>query len=173
MSHSRRWPLCGAWFSALGLLLSCQSVSKGPPERVRLNKTGAATFELIPQAQQLPYCLVYSVADTEVIRQLTMNSQNTSFECPSQIPVGRRPFKSVLKEGPVTIYVVQTSEVVRASVVTQQLVEAPRRQAITAMDLRLPGQVTLERLRFVPEEEPSSTEGHVVSAKPDVDAGIP
>jgi hypothetical protein len=173
MSHSRRWPHRCAWLPALGLLLGCQSVSKGPTERVRLNKTGAATFELIPHAQQLPYCLVYSVADTGVIRQLTMNSQNASFECPAQIPVGGRPFKCVVKEGPVTIYVVQTSEVVRAAVVTQQLVEAPRRQAITAMDLRLPGQVTLERLRFAPEEELSGTEGHVVSAKPDVDAGIP
>jgi len=153
---------------ALGSACSPRTPASAP-KRVALERTGGTTFKLVPAEGQLPYCLVYTVAPNGLTRQLTMSRLNQSFECPAGQPVGRRPFRVPLDEGPVKVHVIFTSRAVNAGSVSQQIMDADNRQSLQAMALRLPGNAAIETLDFVPEEDTAAEVGGLLG----VDAGAP
>ena len=129
---------------------SCRAAPSEPPKRVTLRRVSGASFELVPSAQQHPLCLAYTVSRKGVIRQLTMSARDQSFECPANEPIGGRAYRVPEGEGPVKVYVLFTSAPVSAASVSQQLLDAADHQHLTAMDLRLPGNATLDALEFEP-----------------------
>jgi hypothetical protein len=133
--------------------LSCAKADRVPTKRATLHRTGGTTLELVPQGEQLPFCLVYSVSRSGLTRQLTMSPTNESFECTSNRPIGGHTYKIPMSEGPVRLYVLFTSQRVNAASVSQQMLEAPQRQNLSILDFRLPGQATLESFDFSPEED--------------------
>jgi hypothetical protein len=151
--------------AAAGLLLvCCAKEAEAPKERATLRRTGGTTFELIPSAGQLPYCLAFTHSAKGISRQLTMSAANVSFDCKAGQPVGGRAFKVPVGEGAVKMFVLFSSEPINAASVAQQLVDAPDINAVKVMDLRLPGRAALELLEFTPEGDVAPAEGVVLGA---------
>lgn len=157
--------------TALTLLLAVAVCSKfrEAPSRTQLKKVTGSTFELIPQADQLPYCLAYTVSEQGVIRQLTMAADNLSFECPGGEVIGHHAFRVPPTEHSVKVMLLFTNQRINAGSVSEQLIEAPHPASLTAMDLRLPGQATLEVLEFTATAEIPAEVGTLVGG----DAGTP
>lgn len=147
----------------LAALIACNCstppATKAPEKRVSLRRVSGTSIELIPAEGQAPYCLAYTVAKNGPIRQLTMSEKNLSFSCPPGIPIGKRLFKIPAGEGPVKVYVFFTSLPVQAGSLSQQILEAPNAHALQIMNMRLPGQATLESLDFAPEEDEAALVG--------------
>lgn len=159
---------------AVGLLaglVACDKPAAVPSKRASLNRSGGTTFEIVPSASQHPFCLAFTVSKSGLTRQLTMSRSNQSFECVAGRPVGGHPYKVPLNEGPVRVYVFFTSQAVHAASVSQQILDAPDRQALSIMNMRLPGQAALEVLEFVPEEDVAPEVGALV--EPDAGAVAP
>lgn len=164
-----------------GLLLAavaCENPSPGTPvKRASISRTGGTTFEIIPAEGQHGYCIAYTVSRSGLTRQLTMSRSNQSYECAAGRPIGGHAYKVPLNEGPVRIYVFFTSKPVNAASVSQQILDATDRQSLSIMNMRLPGQATLEALDFGPEEDVAAQVGalvqHDAGASPAVDGGQP
>jgi hypothetical protein len=155
-----------------GLMISAAACEKSDApivKRAALNRTGGTTFEIIPSAAQFAQCLAFTVSRSGLTRQLTMSRSNQSFDCVAGRPLGGHSYKVPLNEGPVRVYVFFTSQAVNAASVSQQLLDVPDRQALTVMNMRLPGQAALEVLDFAPEADVAAEEGALVGA----DAGAP
>lgn len=154
-----------------GLLLgtlACEKPTAPPPtKRAFTSRTGGTTFEIIPAEGQYPNCLVYTVSRSGLTRQLTMSRSNQSFECAAGRPIGGHSYKVPLNEGPVKVFVFFTTQPVNAASVSQQILDAPDRQALSVMNMRLPGQAHLEVLDFTPEEDVAPEVGGLVG----IDAG--
>lgn len=153
-----RWALLGG----LALFACTTPAPPASPARAEVRRTGGSTFELVPAPGQHPHCLAFTVSRGGLTRQLTMSSTNQSFECPAGQPVGQHAFKVPLNEGPVRVYVLFTSQPVNAASVSQQLLDAPDRQALSVMHLRLPGAAALEALDFAPAEDVAPEVGGLV-----------
>ncbi|MBZ4331195.1 hypothetical protein NR800_18845 [Corallococcus interemptor] len=136
-----------------------------PPARVtraQVKRTGPATMEIIPVEGQLPYCMLFTMSEKGVIRQLTLTRENRSIRCDPGRPVANTSFRVPVQEGKVRIYIFFSDERVPAGSVAQQLYDLRDRERVTAMDLRLPGRVFVETLEFTPETgEPEQTGGIV------------
>ncbi|MCY1035770.1 hypothetical protein OV207_30295 [Corallococcus sp. BB11-1] len=132
--------------------------------RVQLKKTGAATMEVIPAEGQLPYCLLYTMSEKGVIRQLTLTRENRSIRCDANRPVANTSFRIPVQEGKVRVYVFFSDERVQAGPVAQQLYDLRDKERVTAMDMRLPGRVVVETLEFAPEAGEQEVTGGVVGA---------
>jgi hypothetical protein len=163
-----RTPLLTALLFPLALG-ACVRSPELPKHRVDLVRKSGSTFELVPTDGQMPFCLAFTVNLAGVTRQLTMSEQNVSFRCEAGQRVGGHTWRVPLSDGPVKVYVLLTSQAVNAGSVVQQLLEAPDRQHLTVMNMRLPGNAVLETLDFTPEAESVPQEGSVVS----LDAGAP
>jgi len=113
----------------LGLALAAcsQKTAEAPLKRATLQRTGGTTFEIIPSAGQMPFCVAYTVSRSGLTRQLTMSRSNQSFECPAGKPVGHHAYKVPLNEGPVKVYLFFTKQAVNAASVDQQIPHAPDR----------------------------------------------
>ncbi len=149
------------------LLMAVMACSKpaGPPtKRATLKPVTGSTFELLPNAGQWPFCLAYTVSPRGVIRQLTMSSENTSFDCVAGQPIGLHAYRVPASEPSVKVLVLFTSQSVNAGSVSQQLLEAKNAAALTAMELRLPGQAALEVLDFNASPDLPTEEGAVLQA---------
>ncbi|WP_426754105.1 hypothetical protein [Myxococcus sp. Y35] len=129
------------------------------PARAQLRKTGPTTVEVIPSEGQLPYCMLYTVSEKGVIRQLTLTRENRSIRCDANKPVAHTSFRIPYQEGKVRMYIFFSNERIPAGPVAQQLYELRGQERINAMDLRLPGQVFVETLEFTPEEGGSAVPG--------------
>src|SRR5215475_10003928 len=93
----RRW-------SALFLLaFGCKEPAQ-TVHRVELRKVNGELVELVPLPGTPPHCLAFSIAQG-VVRQLTMNPENTSVECAPGKPMGGERFRIPAREGKVRIYV--------------------------------------------------------------------
>jgi hypothetical protein len=159
-----------ALFIVLGLALAgCDQKSEAPLKRATVQRTGGTTFEIVPSAGQMPFCLAYTVSRSGLTRQLTMSRSNQSFECPAGKAVGHHAYRVPLNEGPVKVYLFFTSQAVNAASVSQQILDAPDRQSLSVMNMRLPGQAAFETLEFTPEEDVAAEVGEVLG----VDAGVP
>jgi hypothetical protein len=130
-------------------------------------------MEVVPNEGQLPYCLLYTVSQKGVIRQLTMTRENRSIKCDAGKPIANSSFRVPVQEGPVKVYVIFSNERVQAGSVAQQLFELQGRERITGMDFRLPGQAFVEMLEFIPEEGGAPVTGEVVGAGGEVAPGSP
>ncbi len=160
----------GALLLAAGLLAACAEDKKtAPTGRVELRRLSGASFELVPGENQHPYCLVFTLSANGVIRQLTMSRDNVSYACPPGKPVGGHAYRVPLDEGTVKVQVLFSSQRVNAASVAQQLLDLRERAPINSIDLRLPGNVTIETLSFAPEAPPPL--GGVVGADGLIDAG--
>jgi hypothetical protein len=164
-----RWPWAVA---VLALVAGCTQESKqGPSARAQIRKVSGSTMEIVPSDGQLPYCLVYTVSQKGVIRQLTMTRENRSIKCDSGRPIANTSFRVPTQEGPVKVYVFFSDQRVQAGSVAQQLFELQGRQRVTAMDFRLPGQAFVEMLEFTPEEGDAPVIGGVVTPAGEVEPG--
>lgn len=146
----------------LGLALGCTEAPRTSERRAELRQLGTDRVELLPAAEQLPYCLVFSRSATGVLRQLTMTHENKSVRCQAGEPVGKVSYRIPVEEGEVQLFVFFSDQKLHAGSVSQQLYELPQGQAITPLNLRLPGRVRMETLRFKPERESPVALGAVV-----------
>ncbi len=164
----------GAVLFALCTLIGCTSEKK--PEgvdRVTLRRMTGTSFELTPTEQQHPNCLVFTISANGVIRQLTMSRENISYVCPAGKSIGGHSYRVPLDEGTVKVHVLFSSTRVNAASVAQQLLDLRDRPQISSIDLRLPGNVTIDTLSFEPEADAQI--GGLVGKDgiPEVDAGAP
>lgn len=150
----------------LALLAACQEKKEeAPQQRAELRKLSPNTFELVPATGQLPYCLIYTLSEKGVVRQLTLTRTNHSVQCEAGKPIGNVAYKAPVEEGPVRILIFFSSQPLNAGSVAQQIYElSSRNPKFTAMDLRLPGQVFTESKEFTPGTEVQAQEGSVVAA---------
>jgi hypothetical protein len=155
--------------AALAVVTACQKPVAEPEKRARLRRTGGTTFELLPAEGQYEHCLAYTVSKRGLTRQLTMSRKNESFHCKPNVPVGGHAYRVPLDEGTVKVYVLFSSIEVNAGSVSQQILDAADRQKLNVMDMRLPGQATLDTLEFTPEEDVPAVVGGELGG----DAGVP
>jgi hypothetical protein len=146
----------------LGIACTGDKGKSGPPARAELRKVSGSTIEIVPTDGQLPYCLVYTVSQKGIIRQLTMTRENRSIKCDSGRPIANASFRVPTQEGPVKIYIFFSDQRVQAGSVAQQLMDIQNKERMTAMDFRLPGQAFVEMLEFTPEEGGAPLTGEVV-----------
>jgi hypothetical protein len=133
-----------------------------PPARAQIRKVSGSTIEVVPTEGQLPYCLLYTVSEKGVIRQLTMTRENRSIKCEAGRPIANTSFRVPVQEGPVKVYVIFSDQRVQAGSVAQQLYDLRDRPRVTGMDFRLPGQAFVEMLEFTPEEGGTPITGNVI-----------
>ncbi len=158
----------------VGLLAACADEKKADVAgRAELRRVSGTGFELVPAEKQHPYCLVFTISANGVIRQLTMSRDNVSYACPAGKPVGGHSYRVPLDEGTVKVHVLFSSQRVNAASVAQQLLDLRERAQINSIDLRLPGNATIETLSFVPETDSPPPLGGVVGADGMIDAGTP
>lgn len=157
----KRWSVV---LAAVALCAGCSGKNDDRPARAQLRKTGAATVEVVPSEGQLPYCMLYTVSEKGVIRQLTLTRENRSIKCDPNRPVANTSFRIPAQEGKVRMYIFFSDERIPAGPVAQQLYDLRGQDRINAMDLRLPGRVFVETLEFSPEEAAPPVTGGVVGA---------
>src|SRR6185295_2917650 len=89
------------WMVLTGALLpsACNSGRSQPAERIELRKLGGELIELLPLAPLPPNCLVFSISQGGVVRQLTKNAGGTSVPCPPGQAIGGHPFQIPAREG--------------------------------------------------------------------------
>lgn len=165
-----RWP----WVMAvlvLGAGCTEDNSKSALPARAQLRKVSGATIEVVPTEGQLPYCLVYTMSQKGIIRQLTMTRENRSIKCDAGKPIANTTFRVPTQEGPVKVYIFFSDQRVQAGSVAQQLMEKQNQERMTAMDFRLPGKAFIEMLEFTPEEGGTPITGEMVTPGSGGEAG--
>ncbi|WP_342375605.1 hypothetical protein NVS55_30535 [Myxococcus stipitatus] len=158
----KRW---SAVLAVAAVCAGCQDkVQDDKPTRAQIRKTGPATMEVIPADGQLPYCMLYTVSEKGVIRQLTLTKENRSIRCEANKPVANTSFRIPTQEGKVKVYIFFSDDRIPAGPVAQQLYDLRAQERISAMDLRLPGRVQVETLDFVPELPSMDAQGEAPKA---------
>src|SRR6266545_5683502 len=99
--HREAWRTGGGSGVFPLFICSCNQPAQPPLHRVELRKTGGQSFELVPMAGTPSNCLAFSVAESGVVRQLTMNADDTSANCEPGKPIGGQPFQIPAAEGKV------------------------------------------------------------------------
>ena len=96
------------WLFGCFLLVvgSCNQRAQPTVQHVELRKTERESLELVPVAGTPSYCLVFSIAESGVVRQLTMNADDASTHCEPGKPIGGQPFRIPAHEGKVRIYTI-------------------------------------------------------------------
>lgn len=156
-----RW-LCAVTVVAMGAM-GCQEEQKpAVPTRAELRTVSGSTVELIPKEGQLPYCLLFTVSEKGVIRQLTMTRENRSIKCDAGKRIYNSSFRVPIEEGKVRAYILFSDQRIQAGSVAQQLYDLRDKQRLTAMDFRLPGAVAVEMLEFTPKPGGEPVTGAVV-----------
>ncbi|SET25279.1 hypothetical protein [Stigmatella erecta] len=165
-----RWP----WAAAVLVLgVGCNREGKeGSTARAELRRVSGSTLEVIPNEGQLPYCLLYTVSQKGVIRQLTMTRENRSIKCETGRPIANTSFRIPAQEGPVKLYVIFSDQRIPAGSVAQQLYELRDRPNLSGMDFRLHGQAFVEQLEFTPEDDGTPVTGGVVGQQGEVADGL-
>jgi hypothetical protein len=135
--------------AALILIAGCGE-PKAAAKRVELKTVGPGAIELVPRAGQLPYCLVLTVAESGVVRQLTPLAPNEAIECPAGAPIGGVTYRLPRAEGAVRVHVIFADRRIDGRPVAAQVRELGASRQFTAMDLRAPGNVALESLTVQP-----------------------
>ncbi len=157
--------------AALALGVGCSKENGGAHARAQIRKVSGSTMEVVPNEGQLPYCLLYTVSQKGIIRQLTMTRENRSIKCDANRPIANASFRVPLEEGPVKVYIIFSDQRIQAGSVAQQLFELQGRDRVTGMDFRLPGQAFVEMLEFIPEEGGAPVTGGRVGAGGEVATG--
>lgn len=158
---------------SLALLLGCTPSKSATPKRAEIQEVGATSVKFIPAAGQPPYCLIFTVSDRGIVRQLTMNRDNTAVSCAAGKPVGNATFRIPLEEGRIRAHLIFSDRKLDANPMALQIHElAAENPTFTALDLRAPGTVVIETLEYTPSLE---AEGITVQANGALvdDAGAP
>src|SRR5690348_4782533 len=123
--------------AALPLLLACSSkpVAQGE-RRAELKTMGPASVRVVPAAHQLPFCLLFTVSEQSVVRQLTMTPERRSVPCAAGEPIGGTTCLIPPQEGKVSLYVIFSDQAIGADSIAQQIHEsAMSKRRFSAMDL--------------------------------------
>ncbi len=141
-----------------GLLAACTNPDGGPkpPPRAELRKLGGANVEIVPREGQPPYCLIYTVSATGLVRLLTQTEELESVTCEAGKPVGGVQYHIPQAEGRARVIVIFTDHVVKAGPIATRISEiAGDGKRLSVLDFRVPGQAAIEELEFVPEARPA------------------
>ncbi|MFY0570419.1 hypothetical protein ACN28E_42250 [Archangium lansingense] len=147
---------------ALGAVGCTQEQKPAMTARAELKTMGGSTVEIIPKEGQHPYCMLFTVSEKGIIRQLTMTRENRSIKCDTGKRIYNSSFRIPVEEGKVRAYVFFSDQRIQAGSVAQQLNDLREKPRLTAMDFRLPGSVTVEMLEFTPQPGGEPVTGAVV-----------
>ncbi|MCY1080918.1 hypothetical protein [Archangium lansingense] len=147
---------------ALGAVGCTQEQKPTMTARAELKTMGGSTVEIIPKEGQHPYCMLFTVSEKGIIRQLTMTRENRSIKCDTGKRIYNSSFRIPVEEGKVRAYVFFSDQRIQAGSVAQQLNDLREKPRLTAMDFRLPGSVTVEMLEFTPQPGGEPVTGAVV-----------
>ncbi|HYO58242.1 hypothetical protein [Archangium sp.] len=155
------------WMSAVAVValgaVGCQQEQKpAVPTRAELKTLSGSTVEIIPKEGQHPYCMLFTVSEKGVIRQLTMTRENRSIKCDAGKRIYNSSFRIPVEEGKVRAYIFFSDQRIQAGSVAQQLYDLRDKTRLTAMDFRLPGAVAVETLEFTPQPGGEPVPGAVV-----------
>ncbi|OJT27134.1 hypothetical protein BO221_03840 [Archangium sp. Cb G35] len=147
---------------ALGAVGCTQEQKPAAARRAELKMVSGSTMEIIPAAGQYPYCMLFTVSEKGIIRQLTMTRENRSIKCDAGKRIYNSSFRVPVEEGKVKAYVFFSDQRIQAGSVAQQLYDLRDKPQLTAMDFRLPGSVSVETLEFTPQPGGEPVTGAVV-----------
>jgi hypothetical protein len=147
---------------ALGGVGCTQEQKPAVPTRAELKTLSGSTVEIIPKEGQHPYCMLFTVSEKGIIRQLTMTRENRSIKCDAGKRIYNSSFRIPVEEGKVRAYIFFSDQRIQAGSVAQQLYDLRDKERVTAMDFRLPGSVTVEMLEFTPKAGGEPVTGAVV-----------
>jgi hypothetical protein len=140
----------------LGLLLfpllasSCLT-SEPVPARAEIRKTDGSHVAIVPTQGQLPYCLVFAAGPDGSVRLQTVTADDLSIECDAGKPIGGQVWSIPSHDDPIRLFIVFSDRTLQATSTAQQIREGLEENAkITPMDLRAPGQVTMEVIEVLP-----------------------
>jgi len=167
----KRW----TWaLAVVALFTGCRDGGKeAAPKRAELRSLDGSIVEFVTQPGQLPFCLLFTVSEKGVVRQLTMTRKNVSIKCDPSMPIGRTTFRIPPEEGKVYAYIFYSDQKLVAGTVAQQIYEHEQGGRLNAMNFRLPGKVQMETLEFTPQGGPAPMvggrigEGGALSPNPD------
>ncbi len=143
------------WIGLLLLASACQSNKPAQDKRVELQAVGTSTVQIVPKAGQSPYCLVFSVSEKGVVRQLTITETRQSITCKAGEPIGGVTFRFPPEEGKVRIWVIFSDRPLEADPMASQFHDlVSQNPNFQAMDLRAPGTVQIETVEYTPVEGP-------------------
>ncbi len=147
---------------ALGAVGCTQEQKPVVPTRAELKTLSGSTVEFIPKDAQHPYCLLFTVSEKGIIRQLTMTRENRSIKCDPGKRIYNSSFRIPVEEGKIRAYIFFSDQRIQAGSVAQQLYDLRDKQRVSAMDFRLPGSVAVEMLEFTPKPGGAPVPGAVV-----------
>lgn len=136
---------------ALGAVGCQKDAPVAPSARAEIKSVGGSAMEIIPKEGQYPYCLLFTVSEKGIIRQLTMTRENRSIKCEAGKRIYNSSFRVPVEEGKIRAYVIFSDQRIQAGSVAQQLYDLRDRPRVSAMDFRLPGAVTVDTLEFTPQ----------------------
>jgi hypothetical protein len=146
----------GHWVSLALLLVMCKKndtvKESSRLNRVALTRIDREQFALVPSEGQHPYCIVYSVSERGLIRQLTMPEDDQSLGCPANQPIGGTTYRVPAIDGKTRLFFLMSSTPLKVSSVTRQLLEVKDKSGLNVFDFRLPGAATLDVVTFDPSE---------------------
>ena len=145
---------------ALAGLAACSRTTT-PAHRVEIRRISGDTVQIVPSDGQMPYCLVFTQSGKGVVRQLTMSKTNVSVKCPANEPVLGQAYKIPVEEGPVKINVFFSDQRLEAGSVANQLNDMAK-PSFSPIDFRMPGNVVVETVDFIPTESPEPAPGQLV-----------
>jgi hypothetical protein len=147
---------------ALGVVGCQQEQKPAIAPRAELKTLSGSTVEFIPKDGQHPYCMLFTVSEKGIIRQLTMTRENRSIKCDAGKRIYNSSFRIPVEEGSVRAYIFFSDQRIQAGSVAQQLYDLRDKQRVTAMDFRLPGAASVEMLEFTPKAGGEPVTGAVV-----------
>jgi hypothetical protein len=156
---------------ALGGMGCQKEQTPAVPTRAELKALGGSTVEFIPKDGQHPYCMLFTVSEKGVIRQLTMTRENRSIKCEAGKRIYNSSFRVPVEEGKIRAYIFFSDQRIQAGSIAQQLYDLRDKQRLTAMDFRLPGSVAVEMLEFTPKPGGDPVTGAVVGTTDITDGG--
>jgi hypothetical protein len=145
---------------AIAGLAACSRTTT-PAHRVEIRRISGDTVQIVPSENQMQYCLVFTHSGKGVVRQLTMSKNNVSVKCPADEPVLGQAYKIPVEEGPVKINVFFSDQRLEAGSVANQLNEMAN-PSFSPIDFRMPGNVVVETVDFIPTESPEPAPGQLV-----------
>jgi hypothetical protein len=133
------------------LLSGCTPSKSATVKRAQIEEVGAAAVKFIPAENQPPYCLIFTVSEKGVVRQLTRNAEKTSVPCEAGKPIGGVVYRIPPAEGRIRAHLIFSDRKLDAAPMANQVHElAAQNPKFMALDLRAPGQVMIETLEFTP-----------------------
>lgn len=147
---------------ALGAVGCTQEQKPATTARAELKMVSGSAVEIIPKEGQHPYCMLFTVSEKGIIRQLTMTRENRSIKCDAGKRIYNSSFRIPVEEGKVRAYIFFSDQRIQAGSVAQQLNDLRDKPRLTAMDFRLPGSVSVEMLEFTPQPGGEPVTGSVV-----------